>query len=109
MASRAVLTRWATDVCGTSVGKSLPLEKQCANGVIYCKLLDSVRPGSINLTRVNNDADGVRTQQGAKLFGTAHAFPQVSGNPSRAPSLLSCATCVGSESTAKLQAASGSP
>ena len=61
MASRAVLTRWATDVCGTSVGKSLPLEKQCANGVIYCKLLDSVRPGSINLTRVNNDADGVRT------------------------------------------------
>ena len=41
------------------MAKSQPLEKQCSNGVIYCQLLDAVRPGSLNLTKVNMEDDAV--------------------------------------------------
>jgi hypothetical protein len=58
--SRAALSRWATDVVGVSVGKTLPLEKQCSNGVIYCQLMEAAKPGSINMVKVNQSADAVR-------------------------------------------------
>ena len=39
------------------MGKSLPLEKQCASGVIYCQLLEAARPGSIAMVKVDSKAD----------------------------------------------------
>lgn len=61
VASKTQLASWATKVCGMSIGKSLPIEKQCSNGAIYCELLEAARPGSINLQKVNKEADAVRT------------------------------------------------
>ena len=55
--SKAVLCKWATDVCGSSVGKQLALEKQLSNGAIYCQLMESAVPGSINMAKVNLAAD----------------------------------------------------
>lgn len=60
VASKTQLASWATKVCGMSIGKSLPIEKQCSNGAIYCELLEAARPGSINLQKVNKEADAVR-------------------------------------------------
>ena len=40
--SRAVLSKWMTDVAGVHVGTAP--EKQCANGALYCTLLDHIRP-----------------------------------------------------------------
>eukprot|EP00900_Chrysochromulina_parva_P000691 jgi/Chrpa1/10622/Chrysochromulina_OHIO_Genome00019019-RA len=57
VASKTQLASWATKVCGMSIGKSLPIEKQCSNGAIYCELLEAARPGSINLQKVNKEAD----------------------------------------------------
>ena len=53
--SRAVLSRWLTSVTGETVGTQP--EKKCANGVLYCQILESLRPGSINMTKVNLAAD----------------------------------------------------
>lgn len=72
MASRTVLSRWATDVTGTSVGKNLALEKQCSNGAIYCQLLEAARPGSINMAKVNKEADSVSA---ALTLMPVHATP----------------------------------
>jgi hypothetical protein len=49
--SRAVISRWLTEVAGEPIGTAP--EKRCANGVLYCKLLDSVRPGVVNMAKVN--------------------------------------------------------
>ena len=53
--SRAVLSKWMTAVAGAPVGTAP--EKKCSNGALYCQLLDSVKPGLINMTKVNLSAD----------------------------------------------------
>lgn len=53
--SRAVLSRWASELLNEPIGTAP--EKKCTNGVIYCKLLEAVRPGTLNLTKVNVSAD----------------------------------------------------
>ena len=53
--SRAVLSRWMTDVAGVPVsGKP---EKLCSNGALFCQLLEAVAPGSLNLQKVNQTAN----------------------------------------------------
>lgn len=77
VASKTQLASWATKVCGMSIGKSLPIEKQCSNGAIYCELLEAARPGSINLQKVNKEADAVRTptRDSPQVLQLAHDCP----------------------------------
>ena len=60
--SRAVLSRWATETLGEPIGAAP--EKKCANGVIYCQLLDALRPGVLNMSKVNLAADAAHTSLG---------------------------------------------
>jgi hypothetical protein len=98
VASKTQLASWATKVCGMSIGKSLPIEKQCSNGAIYCELLEAARPGSINLQKVNKEADAVRTptRDSPQVLQLAHDCP------------VRHVTLAGAQSIAQLQAARGS-
>ena len=49
--SRAVLSRWMTETLNEPIGTAP--EKKCSNGVVYCQLLEAVRPGSLNMAKVN--------------------------------------------------------
>ena len=53
--SRAMLSRWMTATLSEEIGNAP--EKKCASGAIYCQLLEAVRPGTINLAKVNTTAD----------------------------------------------------
>ena len=52
--SRRELTRWASEVSG---GRISNLEKQCCTGAIYCQMIEAARPGSVDMRKVNLDAD----------------------------------------------------
>tara|TARA_B110001452_G_scaffold50214_1_gene38366 strand:- start:701 stop:1522 length:822 start_codon:yes stop_codon:yes gene_type:complete len=50
--SRKDLSDWATHACGQRV--TTKLETECSSGVVYCKLLDAVRPGAVDMTKLKD-------------------------------------------------------
>jgi RP/EB family microtubule-associated protein len=68
--SRPVLSRWASDL---GVPLSTNPEKQCASGAIYCQLFNLVRPGLLNMNKVNSgpNENTVKVEQNYKLLAAA--------------------------------------
>uniref|UniRef100_A0A7S0Q439 Calponin-homology (CH) domain-containing protein n=1 Tax=Coccolithus braarudii TaxID=221442 RepID=A0A7S0Q439_9EUKA len=52
--SRKELATWASQLLGHRVNQTI--DKQFANGVAFCKLLDVIRPGSVELRKMNPKA-----------------------------------------------------
>jgi len=70
MASRAVLSAWASGLSGLNV--STQPEKLCANGVLYATLLDTIKPGLINLDKLNKGpTTEMSVQQNYKVLSAA--------------------------------------
>ena len=51
----------------------MALEKQCANGVIFCQIIEAARPGTITMAKVNMNADAVRPSASLKATDLSNA------------------------------------
>uniref|UniRef100_A0A7S0LPK5 Calponin-homology (CH) domain-containing protein n=1 Tax=Coccolithus braarudii TaxID=221442 RepID=A0A7S0LPK5_9EUKA len=47
--SRKEIAEWATRTCGERITN---LERQCASGVVYCRLLALVQPGALDMAKI---------------------------------------------------------
>ena len=66
--SRKELSRWVAEVTQQSVTQ---LEKTCASGAVYCLLLDSARPGSVDMRKVSLSAEASTAYGNYRALGNA--------------------------------------